>query len=320
MIDNARCRAQSTVVPGARGFVFNADLAMLVKFLEIGTRFERQGSLIDHGERADRGLPRAEDRLIGAGVGGRGRATIDGDRRRGRAARLRRRSTARPRPMTRSAGSGSSSSRSSGSIRRAAPSLTRAERSTRGSAVMQERWVRRRPAPFATIFEERKFHEEGSFATLLGCEVTGLGRTSGRNGTAVALGDTRAVPRPGRGWSQRFPALVRPSSGSTRTASSPSRAARDACGPRLAGRRALCEVGDRLFLATRRDRGSGWSREAARPAGCWRELGRPRAPGPRSAGWWPRERRARRDEERRRDAAAGPRSPIRDPSRLVVCR
>jgi hypothetical protein len=39
MIDNARS-AHVQVPPGARGFVFNADLAMLVKFLEIGTRFD----------------------------------------------------------------------------------------------------------------------------------------------------------------------------------------------------------------------------------------------------------------------------------------
>jgi hypothetical protein len=39
MIDNARS-AQINVSPGARGLVFNADLAMLVKFLEIGTRFD----------------------------------------------------------------------------------------------------------------------------------------------------------------------------------------------------------------------------------------------------------------------------------------
>jgi hypothetical protein len=39
MIDNARS-AHVHVEPGARGLVFNADLAMLVKFLEIGTRFD----------------------------------------------------------------------------------------------------------------------------------------------------------------------------------------------------------------------------------------------------------------------------------------
>jgi hypothetical protein len=39
MIRNARS-AHIDVGPGSRGFVFNADLAMLVKFLEIGTRFD----------------------------------------------------------------------------------------------------------------------------------------------------------------------------------------------------------------------------------------------------------------------------------------
>lgn len=39
MIENARA-AQIQVTDGARGFVFNADLAMLVRFLEIGTRFD----------------------------------------------------------------------------------------------------------------------------------------------------------------------------------------------------------------------------------------------------------------------------------------
>jgi hypothetical protein len=39
MVQNARS-AQIDVAPGSRGFVFNADLAMLVKFLEIGTRFD----------------------------------------------------------------------------------------------------------------------------------------------------------------------------------------------------------------------------------------------------------------------------------------
>jgi hypothetical protein len=39
MVDNARA-TQLEVVADARGLVFNADLAMLVKFLEIGTRFD----------------------------------------------------------------------------------------------------------------------------------------------------------------------------------------------------------------------------------------------------------------------------------------
>ena len=40
-VDNAR-GAQIQVQPGSRGLVFNADLATLVKFLEIGTRFDVQ--------------------------------------------------------------------------------------------------------------------------------------------------------------------------------------------------------------------------------------------------------------------------------------
>ena len=45
------------------------------------------------------------------------------------------------------------------------------------------------PARSRTIFEERKFHDEGSFATLLGCEIAGLDGHWPR-WQAVALGDT----------------------------------------------------------------------------------------------------------------------------------
>jgi hypothetical protein len=40
MVDNARSAQIDDVGPGARGLLFNADLNMLVKFLEIGTRFD----------------------------------------------------------------------------------------------------------------------------------------------------------------------------------------------------------------------------------------------------------------------------------------
>jgi hypothetical protein len=39
---------------------------------------------------------------------------------------------------------------------------------------MQERWADEAPREFANLFEERKFRESGSFATFLGCEITGL--------------------------------------------------------------------------------------------------------------------------------------------------
>ena len=54
---------------------------------------------------------------------------------------------------------------------------------------MQQRWVDKGPVEFANLFEERKFHEDGSFATLLGCELTGLDGPAPR-WDAVALGDT----------------------------------------------------------------------------------------------------------------------------------
>ena len=68
------------------------------------------------------------------------------------------------------------------------PSLD-AESMQRWFELMQERWVAEAPAAFANIFEERKFAQAGSFATLLGCELTGL---DGPNPSwdAVALGDT----------------------------------------------------------------------------------------------------------------------------------
>src|SRR5215468_4553031 len=55
--------------------------------------------------------------------------------------------------------------------------------------LMQDRWVQDAPATFANIFEERKFREEGSFATILGCEIRDLGGPR-PCWSAVALGDT----------------------------------------------------------------------------------------------------------------------------------
>lgn len=55
-------------------------------------------------------------------------------------------------------------------------------------ARMQQRWQESVPQ-FGSVFEELKFHEQGSFATLLALEISGL---DGRNPRwqAVALGDT----------------------------------------------------------------------------------------------------------------------------------
>lgn len=53
---------------------------------------------------------------------------------------------------------------------------------------MQERWAAE-PRSFGSIIEERKFAEVGSFATLLGFEITGLDGPE-PSWRAVALGDT----------------------------------------------------------------------------------------------------------------------------------
>jgi hypothetical protein len=56
-------------------------------------------------------------------------------------------------------------------------------------ATMQHRWVALAPRPFANVIEEYKFHAEGSFATFLGVELTGLD-SAAAGWTAAALGDT----------------------------------------------------------------------------------------------------------------------------------
>jgi hypothetical protein len=53
---------------------------------------------------------------------------------------------------------------------------------------MQQQWIDRAPEQFASIFEEQKFNEQGSFATLLGCELVGPG-SDRPHWAAVALGD-----------------------------------------------------------------------------------------------------------------------------------
>jgi hypothetical protein len=57
---------------------------------------------------------------------------------------------------------------------------------------MQHQWVAQAPPRFANVIEEYKFHTEGSFATFLGVELTGLDGLDGAapGWTAAALGDT----------------------------------------------------------------------------------------------------------------------------------
>lgn len=53
---------------------------------------------------------------------------------------------------------------------------------------MQQRWLEQSPTRFASIYEERKFHTDGSFATLLGAEVEGLDTGQPRL-SAAGIGD-----------------------------------------------------------------------------------------------------------------------------------
>jgi hypothetical protein len=54
---------------------------------------------------------------------------------------------------------------------------------------VQRQWVAGAPDGFATVIEEHKFREEGSFATFLGCRLAGLDGPDAR-WEAAALGDT----------------------------------------------------------------------------------------------------------------------------------
>lgn len=73
-------------------------------------------------------------------------------------------------------------------------------------ATAQDAWVAGAPATFASIFEERKF-AEGSFATLLGCELSGLDGT-GPTWEAVALGDSVLFHVRGERLLAQFPPLT----------------------------------------------------------------------------------------------------------------
>lgn len=76
-----------------------------------------------------------------------------------------------------------------GSSRKSQIPALGAEPMQRWFELMQKRWVAEAPAAFANIFEERTFAQVGSFATLLGCELTDLEGTN-PSWDAVALGDT----------------------------------------------------------------------------------------------------------------------------------
>jgi len=115
--------------------------------------------------------------------------------------------------------------------------------------LVQERWQQGAPRSFATFFEERKFREDGSFATLLGCEIQGLdGRRPGWS--AVALGDTVLFHvRHGQVVTQ-FPALAAEDFGLDPDGVFTDPSARGRMRSRLQRATGWLAVGDLLYLAT----------------------------------------------------------------------
>jgi len=115
--------------------------------------------------------------------------------------------------------------------------------------LMQQRWLDEAPTTFGTIFEERKFHDDGSFATLLGCEIRGLDGAR-PSWSAVALGDTVLFHVRGTRVLQQFPALAPEDFGITPEGVFTQPSARDRMRAGLIHAAGELAVGDRLFLAT----------------------------------------------------------------------
>jgi len=130
--------------------------------------------------------------------------------------------------------------------------------------VMQDRWVDDAPATFATIFEERKFHDQGSFATLLGCDIHGLGGPR-PHWSSVALGDTVLFHVRGTQVLAQFPALVADDFGLNPDGVFTQPSERERMRTRLRHAEGGLEIGDRLFLAT--DAIAEWMVKAGRSDG-----------------------------------------------------
>jgi hypothetical protein len=145
------------------------------------------------------------------------------------------------------------------------PALTR-EGMDAWFGLMQDRWHATAPTTFGSIFEERKFHQDGSFATLLGCEIRGLEglRPSWQ---AVALGDTVLFHVRGADVVAQFPELAAEDFGLDPEGVSTQPSTRDRMRRRLAFTSGQLAVGDRLYLAT--DALANWMVRAVRSEGEW---------------------------------------------------
>lgn len=133
----------------------------------------------------------------------------------------------------------------------------------------QRRWAEE-PREFTNVFEEHKFHESGSYATFLGCELHGLGGPHPR-WVAAALGDTVLFQeREGRVVAQ-FPELAAEDFGVTPEGVSTRPTRRTRMRDALRTREGALQVGDHLLLAT--DALAEWVVRASRDGDPrWREL------------------------------------------------
>ena len=136
-------------------------------------------------------------------------------------------------------------------------------------ARMQQVWLDRTPATFGSFFEERKFTEQGSFATVLGCELQLDG--DGPTWTAVALGDAVLFHLRDGGLLEVFPPMsaddfgIDPDGISTQPSQLPRMAAR------LRFSTGSLADGDVLLLCT--DALAAWAlRSAGTGAGPWATL------------------------------------------------
>jgi hypothetical protein len=115
--------------------------------------------------------------------------------------------------------------------------------------LMQDRWLQTAPTSFGSIFEERKFADDGSFATLLGCEIRDLDGARPR-WEAVALGDTVLFHVRGTELLEQFPPLGAEDFGLNPDGVFTQPSARERMRSRLTRAEGRLAVGDRLFLAT----------------------------------------------------------------------
>jgi hypothetical protein len=132
---------------------------------------------------------------------------------------------------------------------------------------MQQRWVDEAPQQFANIFEERAFHDSGSFATFLGCEVSGIGGPE-PTWRAAALGDTVLFQIRSGSVVAQFPRLTAADFGINPDGVFTLPSERERMRAGLAFNAGALEVGDVLYLAT--DALAAWLVGAG--ASVWRDL------------------------------------------------